>query len=159
MVHPTNVQKPFVGCTILTYADRAVRVQSVRSQYRKNDTPNIVFQSHISELLSAFSEFSRIYMDGSKEESAVAAAAVMDSVMLIKLDFFSAEARVNLLALAAIGRSVIVRFPILSDSLSCLQHGYSESEADKPPNYRNCDSRPRAALLWVETCLYGFPAT
>jgi kelch-like protein 2/3 len=92
---------------------------------RKSDTPTDVFRSRFNELLSAFDGFSRIYTDGSKEEAAVAAAAVTDSAVLVKrlpdhASIFSAEARAIILALGVIERSVIDRFLILSDSLSCI---------------------------------------
>jgi ribonuclease HI len=92
---------------------------------RKSDTPTDVFRSRFNELLSAFNGFSRIYTDGSKEETAVAAAAVTDSAVLVKrlpdhASIFSAEVRAILLALGVMERSVTDQFLILSDSLSCL---------------------------------------
>jgi hypothetical protein len=73
---------------------------------KKSDTPTDVFRSRFNEL-SAFDGFSRICADGSKEEAAVAAAAVTDSVVLVKrlpddASIFSAGARAILLALGAI---------------------------------------------------------
>jgi ribonuclease HI len=116
--------KPLVRYTALAFADRAVRVQSAQGR-QESDSPTDVVWSRFSELLSAFDGFSRIYTDGSKEETAVGAAAVTDSVVLVKrlpdhTSIFSAEARAILLALGATERSVIDRFLIISDSLSCL---------------------------------------
>jgi hypothetical protein len=72
-----------------------------------------------------FDGYSRIYTDGSKEDAAVAAAAVMESVVLVKrlLDHssFSAEARTILLVLGTADQSTYDRFAVLCDSLSCLK--------------------------------------
>jgi hypothetical protein len=63
-------------------------LQTVQFEYSlhevgKNcDTPTDVFQSRFNELLSAFDGFSCICTVGSKEEAAVAAAAVTDSAVM-----------------------------------------------------------------------------
>jgi ribonuclease HI len=92
----------------------------------KSDVSPDVFRSRFNESISVFDGYSRIYTDGSKEDAAVAAAAVTESVVLVKRlpdhsSIFSAEARAILLALDAAEQSTYDRFVVLSDSLSCLQ--------------------------------------
>jgi hypothetical protein len=92
----------------------------------KSDTPPEVFRARFNEVIAVYGGYSRMYTDGSKEDAAVAAAAVTESAVLVKRlpdhsSIFSAEARAILLALDAAMQSANDRFVVLSDSLSCLQ--------------------------------------
>jgi ribonuclease HI len=77
-------------------------------------------------LVSKYQDFCRIYTDGSKEGSQVAAAMVHKRTSLQcrlpdHASIFSAEAKAILLALGFIEDFNSTRFVIFSDSLSCLQ--------------------------------------
>jgi ribonuclease HI len=92
----------------------------------KSDTPPEVFRARFNEVIAVYGGFSRMYTDGSKEDAAVAAAAVTESAVLVKRlpdhsSIFSVEARAILLTLDAAMQSANDRFVVLSDSLSCLQ--------------------------------------
>jgi hypothetical protein len=51
-------------------------IYSIHDVGKKSDTAPTVFQSRLIEISSAFDGYRRIFMDGSKEAMAVAAAAV-----------------------------------------------------------------------------------
>ena len=85
-----------------------------------------MFRSEVNELLVAYAGYERIYTDGSKAGTAVAAAALSGPRLSVKRlpngsSIFSAESRAILLALNIADMSVNERILILSDSLSCLQ--------------------------------------
>ena len=92
----------------------------------KSFTPPDFYLSAFKELLSDFPDHQKIYTDGSKQGSTVAAAAVTKGQVLVKrlpnhAFNFSAEARAILLSIDIIKQSPNRQFLILSDSLSCLQ--------------------------------------
>ena len=85
-----------------------------------------MFRSKVNELLVAYAGYERIYTDGSKAGTAVAAAALSGPRLSVKRlpngsSISSAEFRAILLALNIADMSVNERILILSDSLSCLQ--------------------------------------
>jgi ribonuclease HI len=101
-------------------------ILDVHSVGTKSEIPPEVFQSKVNEILSNYQGFQRIYTDGSKAGTAVAAAAISGPRLSIKRlpdnsSIFSAEARAILLSLNIVHSSANERFLILSDSLSCLQ--------------------------------------
>ena len=92
----------------------------------KSEIPPEVFKSKVNEILVSYDGYLRIYTDGSKAGTAVAAAAISGPRLLIKRlpngsSIFSAEARAILLALNIADMSANERILILSDSMSCLQ--------------------------------------
>jgi len=106
----------------------------------KSDTPPHQFRAAFHELLSAFERHTRIYTDGSKNGSAVAAAAVTIGTALVKrlpdcASIFSAEATAILLALDIARKSPNQQSVIISDSLSCL-HSIKNKDLTHPVTLR-----------------------
>ncbi len=99
------------------------------SLYNLGTKSNILPDHYLSsyrELVSAYQGYKKIFTDGSKQGSAVSAAAVTNRKILVKRlpnhsSIFSAEATAVLLALEIIEQSPGRQFLILSDSLSCLK--------------------------------------
>ena len=91
----------------------------------KSNTSPDVFLSSYNELISFHQGCENIFTDGSKQDSAVASAAVSGDKILVKrlpnnASIFSAEASAILLALDMISQTCNLKFLILSDSLSCI---------------------------------------
>lgn len=99
---------------------------NLRELGNKSDTPGYEYESKLSELLSMFDGYVRIYTDGSKDDEKVAAAAVCGDKTVVRrlpdhASIFSAEGQAILLALDIADSKKGSNFVILSDSLSCLQ--------------------------------------
>lgn len=104
----------------------AVFVYSLHHIGSKDETSPDIYRSKFYELMSAFSGYEHIYTDGSKDGTAVAAAAIWNGHTLSQrlpdnASIFSAEARAVVLALDFVRQSRNRSHLILSDSLSCLQ--------------------------------------
>jgi ribonuclease HI len=92
----------------------------------KSEVPLYIFHSKLNQILADFDGYTRLYTDGSKDGSSVAAAAICGPRIIIKRlpnhsSIFSAEARAILLALGTIDLSNNDRFLLMTDSMSCLQ--------------------------------------
>ena len=88
-----------------------------------SEVPPDPFKLNLNELLADFDSFQRIYADGSKVGTAVAAAAMSGPTLLVNRlpngsSIFSTEARGILLALSIIESAAHDEFLILTDSFS-----------------------------------------
>jgi ribonuclease HI len=125
-VNLDNVAEYRLPSTPFWLLKQPVFVYSLHNVGNKADTPAYLFCARLNEILSDFDGFERVYTDGSKDGTAVAAAAVCAGRVFVKRlpensSIYSAEARAILLALDIICQSGSKQFLILSDSLSCLQ--------------------------------------
>ena len=99
------------------------------SQMKKDNTSEVIYKQLFLEHCSVYKKYVRIFTDGSKQDEAVAAAAVSlrhpQYPLQVRLpdscSVFTAELRGILLALKHIYQSEEKYFLILSDSLSALQ--------------------------------------
>lgn len=104
----------------------AIFVYDLHNIGKKADTQPDLYIAKYHELQSILSDYTKIFTDGSKDGSLVAAAAVsiatnLSSRLPDNASIFSAEAYAILLATDIIKSSAGSNFVIFSDSLSCLQ--------------------------------------
>ena len=105
----------------------------------KESTNSLVYQQHFAEFIQSYSDYEKIYTDGSKSDDAVGAASVsgkdFKKVFRSSLpscsSIFSAEMKALLLALKMVYQSKGNKFLILSDSLSSLM-AIQERKLDHP---------------------------
>ena len=109
------------------------------TKHEKSSTNELVYKQLFSELMSDFTDYEKIYTDGSKFADAVGAASVTGpgykKVFKARLpscsSIFSAEVKALQLALKMVYQSKRKKFLILSDSLSSLM-AIQEKKLDHP---------------------------
>ena len=94
-------------------------------KHKKSETNHDVILQEFAEIKFEYADFSTIYTDGSKDDTRVAAAAVLGTESATcslpsDASIFTAEAKAIILALKFVQRSDKLKFLICSDSLSCL---------------------------------------
>ena len=92
----------------------------------KSSTNSLVFQQHVFELKTNYTNYISINTDGSKNGTSVTSAAIINKHTISRIlpdgmPVFSAEAKAIELALQHVKHCNIAKVIIFSDSLSCLQ--------------------------------------
>ena len=133
------------------------------TQHEKSTTNELMYQQFFGELIGDFTDYEKIYTDGSKSADAVGAASVTghnyNKVFKARLptcsSIFSAEVKALLLALKMVYQSKRTKFLILSDSLSSLM-AIKEKKLDHPflidffEHYTElCQEGKDIKLMWV----------
>jgi len=121
------IQISFTDIPFWTLQPPAVRLDL--TEFKKSSTNAEIFKQHFLSLCAQYPSYKRIYTDGSKDDAAVAAAAILNTSLGTsvserlheKTSVYTAELKALVLALKLVKRSKCRQFLICSDSLSALQ--------------------------------------